>query len=316
MGKAEQLNSPGLALQRASGGGRHQRERSTLESAGIDGGIPLTVLTSALFLSLWVAFGSLVLAVTDGLGAHPGRRMTVGLLLVVATASALWRRRRVCASLWRRPWLVLGVAAAELAVVGLDGFVGGPYAAFTLTSIGIAVVVAPSRIVWWCVAILVVGYSVGVLVGHSPAQLVSAGQLAGALGQAFAYPFAAVSLLGLAALFKRFMSNAALILDEIRAGVPALTPALTSAIAKPGSVVPLLPAGRSVVRLTPAEVRVVEGLARGKAAKALAYEWGVALATVRTHIRRAKRKTGARTLRQLAALAANPDWPEVIVDDQ
>lgn len=278
--------------------------------------LPLSVLTTALCLSLWVAFGSLVLAIADGLGAHPARRLIVGLLLVLCGVLALWQRRRVCVWLWHRPWLVLVVAVSELAVVAIDGLVGGPYVAVTLTSIGIAVVVAPTRIVWCCAAALVLGYTGTVLVGHSPAKLVTDGDLAGVLGQTFGYPFVALSLLGLATLFKRFVSNADLILDEIRAGTPALTPALTRAIANAGGVPLLLPPGRTRVnRLTPAEVRVVEGLAQGKAAKELAYEWSVSLATVRTHIRRAKRKTGVRTLGQLAALAASPGWPEVSVDD-
>jgi DNA-binding NarL/FixJ family response regulator len=63
------------------------------------------------------------------------------------------------------------------------------------------------------------------------------------------------------------------------------------------------------VRLTAAERRVVEGLACGRAPKQLAYEIGVVLATVRTHIRNAKRKTGARTLRELAGMAADPACP-------
>jgi DNA-binding CsgD family transcriptional regulator len=45
------------------------------------------------------------------------------------------------------------------------------------------------------------------------------------------------------------------------------------------------------------------------AAKQLAHAWGLSLATVRTHIANAKRKTGARTLRELASLPARPDWP-------
>ena len=134
------------------------------------------------------------------------------------------------------------------------------------------------------------------------------GELAGVLGQALAYPFAALGLLGLAALFKRFVSNAPLILEAIRAGAPALTPALGYAIANPGARLSLPPGEVAGPRLTPAEIRVVEGLAEGKTAKQLAYEWGVSLATVRTHIKHAKRKTGARTLRQLAGLVARADW--------
>ncbi len=287
-----------------------RRGRSPSDVRGMAGALPLSLLTTALCLSLWVAFGSLVLAVADGLGADPVRRLIVGAVLVLGTALALSWRRRMCVWLWLRPWLVLVGAVAQLAVVAVDGLVGGPYVAFTLTSIGIAVVVAPTRMVWWCVAVLVVCYAGGVLIGHSPGRLVQEGELAGVLGQALAYPFAALGLLGLAALFKRFVSNAPVILEAIRTGAPALTPALGYAIANPGTARLSLPPGEAApVRLTPAEIRVVEGLAEGKTAKQLAYEWGVTLATVRTHIKHAKRKTQARTVRQLAGLVARPEWP-------
>jgi DNA-binding NarL/FixJ family response regulator len=64
-----------------------------------------------------------------------------------------------------------------------------------------------------------------------------------------------------------------------------------------------------VVDLTEREVRVVEELARGRRPKQIAFDWGVSLATVRTHIRHAKRKTAARTLPELAAMTAAPEWP-------
>ncbi len=278
--------------------------------------LPLSVLTSALVLSLWVAIGSFVLAVADGLGALPGRRLAVGLVLVLATATALWQRQRVCASLWRQPWLVVGVAGAQLVVAGGDGFVNGPYIAFTLTSIGIAIVVAPARIVWSCVALLVLGYGAGVLTAYSPAVLAHHGDLAGVIGQALAYPFAALSLLGLAALFKRFVANAVPILEAIRNGAPTLTPALGDATAHRGRSQPLFAPGRTArIGLTASEIKVVEGLAAGMTPKQLAYEWGVSLATIRTHIQHTKRKTNARTLRQLAALAVHPDWPVVSIDE-
>jgi DNA-binding CsgD family transcriptional regulator len=286
-----------------------------LVAAGLDA-FPLSVLTTALGLSLWVALGSFVLAVADGLGTDPLRRLVVGLVLVTGTMLALWQRQRVCLLLRLHPRITLGVAAAQLAVVAIDGFVGGPYVAFTLTSVGIAVVVAPSRIVWACVLVLVVGYQVGVLAGRSPDQLIHHGDIPGVLGQTLSYPFAAFSLLGLAALFKRFLSNREVILEGMRGGAPALTPALSLAIANPGRAQLLLPAGRPPPpRLTPTEVRVVEGLSQGKTAKQLAFEWGVALPTVRTHIRHAKRKTGARTLRQLAALARRAEWPTVTLNE-
>lgn len=274
-------------------------------------GLPLSLLTTALALSSWVALGSLTLAVADGLGSHPVRRLAVGAVLVGGSVLAVWQREWVCLWLWRRPATVVIIAFVELLIVAADGLVGGPFAAFTLTSVGIAVVVAPPRIVWQCVGVLLVGYLAGVLLGHTPAALVRDGDLAGVVGQAAGYPFAALGLLALAAVFKRFVASASEILEGIRSGVPALTPSLGHAILSPGAARLVLPPGRPPsARLTPTEVKVVKGLAAGKAPKQLAHEWGVSLATIRTHIRHAKAKTRARTIRQLVALAARPEWPE------
>lgn len=274
--------------------------------------LPAGVLTTALWLSLWVACGSFVLAVADGLGAHPARRLLVGALFVVASAIAVWQREKVCTALRLNPVLVVPLAALQLGVCLIDGLIGGPYVAFTMTSIGLAVVVARSRTVWACVALLDVSYAVIVLIDRSPSRMVHSGDFAGVLGQLLAYPFAGLALLGLACVFKRFVGNAEPIVDAIRGGQPALTPALTHAIARPGRPVPQLPPG-SVPRpaLTRAEVRVVEGLASGRAPKQLAHEWQLSLTTVRSHIKHAKRKTGAKTVPELAALAARPDWPNV-----
>jgi DNA-binding CsgD family transcriptional regulator len=271
----------------------------------------LTVFTTALWLSLWVAAGSFALATVDGLGAHPARRLAVGLFLILATVAALWQRGRLCAELFARPSLVLILGAVELGAVAIDGLIGGPYVAFTLTAIGWAVVVAPAGTVWRLVGVLELGYVAGVLLARSPQSLVQGGDLTTVLGQMLGYAFAALTLLALAGLFNRFQNGAAVILDGLRHGVPALTQSLSRAIERPGEPLPLLPPGSTArVHLTPAEIRIVEGLARGDAPKQLAHQAGLSLATVRTHIKNAKRKTGARTLRALAALVAKPGWPQ------
>jgi DNA-binding CsgD family transcriptional regulator len=87
------------------------------------------------------------------------------------------------------------------------------------------------------------------------------------------------------------------VLDDIRDGGPTFTPALGAAIALD---IAALPAARP--RVTTAERRVIEALAAGKTPKQMAHDWGVSMATVRSHIRNAKRKTGARTLPELASM--------------
>ena len=61
--------------------------------------------------------------------------------------------------------------------------------------------------------------------------------------------------------------------------------------------------------LTATERQVVEALASGLAPKQIAYEYGRSVATIRSHLQRAKRKTGARTLPHLAAMSVHDDWP-------
>ena len=268
------------------------------------------VLSIALALSFWIAAGSLELAVAQGLGPHPGRRLLIGGVFVCGIAVALWRRDVLASALRARPWLVVPIAAAELALVIGDGLLGGPYAAVTVTALGLAAVVADPRLVWLCVAVLVGGYVAAILVDSSPAQLAHAGQLAGALGAILGYPFAALVVLGLATLFKRFVANVDAIADAIRDGAPALTPALTLVVQLPAArAVALLEAASPLSALTPVEIRVVDGLAAGLRPKQIAFDWGVSLATIRSHIKHAKRKTGASTLPQLASMTALPGWP-------
>lgn len=289
----------------------HSAERRAPQPSQAEA-LPLSVLVIALWLSLWVAVGSFALAAADGLGAHPARRLVVGLMLVVACAAALGRRESVGTWLRVRPWLVLPLAAAQLTAAAVDDVVGGPYVAFSMLSIGLAVIVARSATVWWCVALLEVGYASAVLVDHSPETLVHSSALASVVGQLLGYPFAALTLLGLAGVFKRFVSRVQPTLDALRQGAPALTPALTQAIERRGHVVLALPgAPISTARLTASEIRVVEGLAVGLAPKELAHRWDISLATVRSHIKHAKRKTRARTLPELAALTARVDWPDI-----
>lgn len=258
------------------------------------------VLTISLALSLWIACGSFVLAMAS-LGTDPGRRVGVGSALVLAAAVALWRRDDVCVALRACPWLIVAVAVLTLGAALADG-VDGPYVPVTETVIGVGAVVASPRTVWLCVAILDAGYGAAVLLARSP------GDLAGVLGALFAYPFVAVVVLGLARLYKRFVANVDGILAAMRGGSPALTPALTRAVGLGGGEPPLLLlAPGPVTDLSREELRVVEGLANGMRPKELAFAWGVSLATVRRHIRLAKRKTGARTLPELAAITAGRD---------
>lgn len=269
--------------------------------------LPSTLLTAALCGALWLAAGGLLLAVLGGLGEHGARRLVIGLVLVLASAAALWRRREVATWLRARPWLVIPLAAAQLALAVVDGVHSSPYLAFCMTSVMLAVIVAKTRVVWLCAGSLVVACAMTMWIDR--AAIADGRDLAGALGHLLSYLSVAGLLLGLRRLYTNFTARVGSRLEEIRAGAPALTPALSLAIERGAAPIALLPAPCPLRDLTPTERDVVYGLVRGRAPKQLAAERGVSLATIRTHIANAKRKTGARTMPGLVAIAARADGP-------
>ena len=267
--------------------------------------VAIDVLTIALGLSLWMATGCLVLAIAEGLGAHPLRRLVIGVSVVIACCLALKWRRTICSTLRVRPWLVLPLAGIQLSIVALDELVGSPFIGFLLTSIGIATIVARTFTVWMCVLLLDLGYLLLVLFEQSPAGLVTGADLGTVLGVLVGNVAAAVPLMLLRQRFDRVIADAPQTLQDIHEGAPAFTPALARAIAPERQALPAAPPD-----LTPAERRVVDALANGLTPQQIAFDQDVSLSTIRTHIKHAKRKLGARTLPELAGMTARPDSPD------
>ncbi len=282
------------------------------------------VLAIALGLALWIAAGSLVLAIADGLGDDPLQRLLVGLALVALIGVGLWRRDTLCSALLARPWVVAALCVVVMALVAVDGVTEGkqvgPYLVVTVTPLGIAVVVGRFRQVWLCVALLEACFVVAVLAERAAAGTTA--RTASLLGAALAYPFAALVAVGLASRFKRFIGNTEHTLAEIRDGAPSLTPELTRAVLlDAGRPIALLEAPSPLEQLTPTERQVVDALTGGTRPKQIAFAWGVSVAAIRKHIRNAKRKTGARTLPELAAMSArhrlpHPGGEDAVNDDR
>lgn len=268
--------------------------------------LPDSLIAITVVLSLWVAAGGLAQALIGGLGEEPARRLVIGVAMVLASGLAILERHRLTDQLRARPWLVVPLGAVQVGLATADGLVGSPFVAWSLTCTGLAVVATRARTVWLCVAVSATVYTAGVLVEQDLAALAADGALAGAIGALLAYPVTALVLMGLRGRFVRFVTDVEPMVADIRGGSAAVTAALEVELRRQ---LRRLPA--PAVTLTPVEQRVVEGLAEGLAPKQLAHEWDVSLSTVRTHIRHAKRKTGARTLRQLAALTADRRWPQV-----
>lgn len=107
-----------------------------------------------------------------------------------------------------------------------------------------------------------------------------------------------VTLAGLAlvGVFRHIFNTGGAALDAIRHGEPASTPAMTRLLRREPSRLLEAP---PVEPLTEAERAVVMMLRDGLLPKQIARQRGSSLATVRTQIKHAKRKTGARTLNDL-----------------
>jgi DNA-binding CsgD family transcriptional regulator len=117
----------------------------------------------------------------------------------------------------------------------------------------------------------------------------------------------AVALL-MVTLMRRYLGSVPQRLASVRAGGPSLTPQL--ALAASGRPVALLPAADArtlIAPLTPTEREVVARLAAGRVPKQAAQDLTIAVATVRSRIASAKRKTGARTLDHLVAICAEAE---------
>ena len=170
--------------------------------------LAIDVLTIALGLSLWMATGCVVLAIAEGLGTHPVRRLAIGVSLVIACGLALTWRHAVCSTLSARPWLVLPLAGLQLSVVALDGLIGSPFIGLLLTSIGIAAIVARTLTVWMCVLLLDLGYLLLALFEQSPAGLVDGSDLGTVLGALVGNVAAAVPLMLLRQRFDRVIADA------------------------------------------------------------------------------------------------------------
>jgi DNA-binding CsgD family transcriptional regulator len=107
----------------------------------------------------------------------------------------------------------------------------------------------------------------------------------------------------LIAMLRRFVAHAEDTLAAARQGSSrAITPALAATLAPTPALLPAPDPRARTAALTPAELGVLALLAAGQAPKQAARELSVSLATVRSHIAAAKRKTGARTLEQLVAI--------------
>jgi DNA-binding CsgD family transcriptional regulator len=106
-------------------------------------------------------------------------------------------------------------------------------------------------------------------------------------------------------LIRRFTASVPTSLASVRASGPAITPELAAAVRT--ELLALLPRAdpiQLIAPLTNAERKVLALLRDGLLPEQAALELSITLATVRSHIAAAKRKTGARTIEQLIGIYA------------
>jgi DNA-binding CsgD family transcriptional regulator len=269
----------------------------------------LRVLRATVLICLLISAVSLFGAIA---GYTPSGQVTGPAILLGATWCAVWILAAAFPALtaraftsWRQTLVVL--ASADTLTAGVTGGIDSPLLAVCMYAGWIAsVVVLPRPALCVSLAIsssLFAGY---LLAGDSVGDIFTGPYRYGAV-TSVALP-CATGVVGvlIASVTNSTFNRLAEILATTRAGGPAATPGLTALLAgtplggSPAIVGSrrLLVAGRTP--LTESEQAVVRLLAEGHAPKQIALLRGVKLSTVRSQLKRAKQKTGARTLPELA----------------
>lgn len=260
------------------------------------------LLTLGISLSVLVAAGGLLQALTSSLGPRPGMRLTIGLSVLALSAGALLFRAPALRLLRDSPWVVLLVAALQTALVSVDGLPGSPYYASCLIPIGIAMIAGPS-LSWRCAGV-VDSVLVLAMVGAGPTASFPGG--AGtAIGDLVAPPVSALALVTLARAYERTFDWITGRMAGSAVPAPPEVPnqrLLTGVVARDVPPAPW-------AELTAAEISVAGELARRGKTAAIARHRGVTGRTVDNQLAEALVKTGSRTRSQLAALTAHPAWP-------
>ncbi len=242
------------------------------------------------------------------IGGAPTRWIVTGAVLVAVWTLAACKPA-VTARLLARRYATSALAGAFAVVIALEGTWHNPFLGVGFALVLVSGVVDSWRGVAGCVTASVVGYVVGVAVSGWPlGQLTIGPRLHEVVTNSVDFVLVALLVSAVVGALRAVLANARSTLEEVRQGAGGFTPALTTALrAADGAAPPLLPrapASAVVTQLSDAERRVVSLLADGLAPKQAAVALDVPLATIRSRLASAKRKTGSRTLEQLVGLAA------------
>ncbi|MBV9212719.1 MAG: helix-turn-helix transcriptional regulator [Actinobacteria bacterium] len=172
--------------------------------------------------------------------------------------------------------------------------------------VAIAAVVTSKRWLAATMAVAIAGYAAGLVASGASLDSLTHGRPFNELAnEAFDLILVAIVAQGVVGIMRRALRDAPANLGSVRRGGASLTPELATAVRR-GSQRQLSRGDPAAIAstLSHSEHQVVEILRAGLLPKQAASELGVSLATVRTHIANAKRKSGARTVEQLVGLIA------------
>lgn len=251
-----------------------------------------------LALGVFVAGANLTQAVVEGLGSDPPRQVAIGVTLLALDIALLAGRERVIVWLRVARWRILVLAALQLSLVASEGLLESPYYSSCLIPVGVVAISGRARAVWACALLIDAIVAVAVLTASSPAELARSGMLGTALG-ALAAPVIAAFVLDCFARMERR------VVDRM---IAAAGRARTIAAEDPERLLLGRPSPKPSTweALEADELSVMRGLALGGSNRAIGKEVGYGETAVKELLRSARRKTGARTREQLAALAAHP----------
>ena len=199
------------------------------------------------------------------------------------------------------------IAATLFALAGaFDWGIQSHFSEVAPAIVWIAVIVSSPPWIVACVLVSAAGYLVDLLLkGHSLAWTLTPTGRELVINQWIDLAANAGAVLVLVILIRRFTAGVPASLAAARAGGLATTPALAAAVrAEPVALLPRADAASLIAPLTDAEHKVLALLRDGLVPKQAALELSVTVATIRSHIAAAKRKTGARTIEQLIGIYA------------
>jgi DNA-binding CsgD family transcriptional regulator len=240
-----------------------------------------------------VLFGIAFLPVR-GRGSAPSLMIAAAMLALAA--GALRYRRELLELLRRHPAGTLLFPLPALAAVTLDGGFDSIWTPLVAITVGVPATLGLPWLSLGCALLTATGQATAAWINRGDASsdrllettiFSAAGTVAVGVGIALAV-----------ATLADFLRRRPQILSQLRESDLLLrsSPVRESAATQRQ----LTPAPRAP--LSPAELRVVTLLTAGRAPKQVAADLGVTIATVRSHLKAAKRKTHARTLTELVGL--------------